>query len=409
MLGSGKLIYYPMQKPLRIQPDCPVHIHAYSLAVHQDQSTAFTQIRLVNRSQRTVHSVFLQIEGKDPSGRSLYELRYVPVVGCYGQPHRDFGEEQPLFLPGGDVRSLELQVLDVLFQDGMIWRKQTVHQLLTAEEAGWETCSCGMKNPSEAGCCAYCGRELSAVPSPTEPTEQEPFLYAEVKTLTPPEKVEKADPFTEIREEIPFAEGHRTEEEPPVESEPLITEEPEPFVPEELVPLVPEESQPVAGEEPEVLQESDVSAAEEGAPVLLEEESLAQLLAPIKDRLERVLQQQEDTGEEGPDVPVQGSFEKMGEESRLQPEIQESPYGELMQETSSMLQELRRRMNAREQGRDLPVEEEPETEEQPEAVEDPEQKKASRGVAFWTLMVILLLLLGGAAFFGVLYFKGYFG
>ena len=90
-------------------------------------------------------------------------------------------------------------------------------------------------------------------------------------------------------------------------------------------------------------------------------------------------------------------------------EIAENPMPmDMMEETALLLMELQRRMGSRESGEpvlsymDNPVEE---TVPEPEA----EQEKRHRGVGFWLLMILIMVILALSGFFGILYWKGYFG
>lgn len=373
-----KFVYYPMRKSTMIQPDCPVYIYAYSLAIQKDGDAAFVQVRLVNRSDRCVHSVFLRIEGKDRYGNRLYELDYVPLVECAGKPHKAFGEEQPLFLPEGEVYSLNIQVLDVLFTDGMIWRKQNDHQILTPEQAGWETCTCGMKNPREAKSCAFCGASFLATEESLEvelawieETAEETEVSCESAVVAVPK-------LSEIVDEGPSAE-HPGE----IATEPeSVQEEPEKVVTEELADPATEEVLAPAS--------TDVAASE----VATDEGEMSE------DMPERELPG-DSHEEETPEAST-------GEASETEEPSSDDNPGQWMQETERMLEEFRRRMLARERGED-PSKPNDQEEAETETPTDETPSKSGRGVMFWVLMVILLIILGAAAFFGVLYFKGYFG
>lgn len=452
--NSKKFVYYPLRKPSLIQPDCPVYIYAYSLAVEKDAGTAFAQVRLVNRSDKCVHSVFLQIEGLDRSGNSLYELKYIPIVECMGQPHETCGEEQPLFLPQGEVYSLNIQVLDVLFTDGMIWRRQNNHQMLTAEEAGWLTCTCGMKNPGEAGICAFCGKSLKTAESahplppvavnkePEKVTEKEPERELEI----PPEKEsEEVDedtaevaPLQESLPEISEESGEDATEELLAEliaDVPILTREAPPPIAEEILPATVQE--PVTEDIPEDVSETPLApedtVQEEEIPVFAdeflavesEEEDTAaeELHTPEENLSDDELFFESLRGDAPVVTPIEGESlrsadelfreepsspeEKISDQEEVPEEDSGNPF---MQETERMLREFRRRMEAQKQGQIVPVEKpQEETESQETAPAKTEKGSPVRGVMFWVLMVILLIVLGAAAFFGVLYFKGYFG
>ena len=389
MSDVRKFVYYPMQKAEVLQPECPVYVYGYGLAKQKRGNAAFVQVRLVNRTDKQVNSVFLRICGRDQQGNSLYELQYVPLVDCVGEAYKDFGEEQPLFLPQGDVSKLEIHVMDVLFEDGMVWRIQNSHRLMTAEEAGWVTCSCGMKNPAEAVRCVFCGKGAPK----TEGEEESVFVYEPIasiadlpekaaETEAPVEEIEEAEvsveetekieiPVEETEEiEIPVEETEEAEETEPSVEEPEEAQEPEETPEEEEVPVYAEEP------EEELLSEEEIPETEEEADRIIPEEDPN----PTEEELEEL------TDEE---------LEALSSDC------------EYMQETEQLLHEIRQRLRAIESGEPLPTEKavEEEIAQEPEA----QLKNRSRGVLFWILMVILLIVLGGAAFLAVLYWKGYFG
>ena len=377
MADLRKFIYSPLKKINMIQPECPVYVYGYGLAVQKYGNAAFAQVRLVNRTEKTVHSVFLQIEGKDQEGKSLYVLEYVPLVECMGKAYKDFGEEQPLFLPQGTVDSLEIHVLDVLFDDGMIWRKQSGQKLLTPEEAGWIPCTCGMKNPSETRCCVFCGKkilvteETEILPVPTDPEIPQEIIE---------EIIEETLAEEPVSEEIPA-------EEIPIAEEPAVEENDDIVLPvtdaEELEPVEEKEEQSAQKFREEI----------ESHRINEEPEEVTEAELP-----ERTLPICEEESTPDPDDPV-------AEELDLNDIILEN--GDTMQETSLLLQEMLRRLEARESGEDLSSEAQDENpEEETETEKKPEER--SRG-GFWILMTCLFILLGAGAFFLILYLKGYFG
>ncbi len=400
MSDFRNFVYYPMEKPKRIQPDSPVYIHAYTLAVQQQTGASFVQIRMVNRSDRVVHSVFLHVVGLDPTGRHSYEISFLPLPGCHAQPHCDFGEDHVLFLPESSIRHLEIWVEDVLFDDGMIWRKQAKDQLLTPEQAGWTDCDCGMKNPQEADCCAFCGKILRAPEQKSVEEAPVPFFTTAIKPITSieqpkaiPAEPEEAPVLCEpeaVAEPAPVAE--QEEEDAFADFEPLSWEAEIP---------VPYEQEPVSEPEPvaELPEEDDTPASEltgRAEPVTKLSQNqmdlLAQILAPLRDRM------------------PEESSDPDSEDAEQEAFLQEDGFS-YMEETNQLMQEMQRRMLARQRGEPVQDHEEsetPEEEEIPVPAEDGRMKRANRGIMFWSLMVIIMILLLLGGFFGILSFKGYF-
>ncbi|MBQ2444830.1 MAG: hypothetical protein II272_00155 [Oscillospiraceae bacterium] len=382
-----KFVYFPMEKPKRIQPDSPVYIYAYTLAVQQQTGASFVQLRLVNRSERTVHSVFLSVTGFDDRGQHRYEVKFLPLPGCNAEPHSDFGEDHVLFLPEANVRSLEILVEDVLFDDGMIWRRQDSHELLTPEQAGWKSCSCGMMNPEEAETCAFCGKRNYSKFRKRNEGAKAAFLYTGSKTV-------------EATEPKPFP----TEPSEGLSSEESYTEPMEEFDPEIIDPAEESFPEPVA----ETKTKEPVSRF---GPADMEE--LMEMLSPLNRTAWRAEEPAAETGA----VPASALQQEEAEARPVYEEEKEEPAiagrdMAFMQETNQLMEEMQRRIRAREQGqREFQPFDPSEKAENPDG-EDKEQNaelaKENRGILFWSVMVILMVLLALGGFFGVLYSKGYF-
>ena len=413
MFQTDKFEYYPMRKPVRIQPDSPVYVYGYGLAVQRSSGAAFVQMRLVNRWDTTIHSVFLHITGKDDAGDILYKLRYVPLIECGGQPHRDFGEEQVIFLPQGKVHSLDIEVEDVLFTDGMIWRSQSGQRLLTAQQAGWVTCSCGMKNPGEAQFCAYCRQPIGHTDAETGDMVP-PFLRQNMKPLTRP-----AVPATEATE-IPSPKENTPASEPPaipvVQSSAVEEELPAPAIEdtEAETHVAEQDRDGQEGVEQEIEPESADSSLRELEELLYPfgawiEQSERDRQQVMEDPVDAIVLQPSRAPAEPEDL---SSLEE--ELSKSAPKVNEPAVPDIgfpidmMRETGMILEELQRRIQAHQNGEPIPTEikQEPAVQE-PE--EDNDGDKKSRGAGFWIIMILILILLAFAGFFGVLYWKGYFG
>lgn len=413
MAEPEKFVYYPMRKPQHIQPDCPVYIYAYGLAVQKGSGAAFVQVRLVNRSERSVHSVFLHIRGLDYLGKTLYELRFVPLTDCAGEPHKAFGEEQVLFLPQGTVYSLEIEIQDVLFEDGLIWRKQSRHRLLTPEQAGWKSCSCGMKNPPEADSCSYCRKRLRKFepefPSVIPSCEMADSL-GETEVVLPPlldpqdfdgDAAPLCDPSDTCGEGLT---PHDGESEAPIIEEALE-------IGGETVPELCEVAREQSGE-----SDSEEAPEAEPLPVVPEEgPDLAQLLSSFRGwmdqrgALEEKQKEPEPKNEPLTDTMNTDPVHTMNRESEEESPNDQSMSNGMMEETEQILREMQRRLLARERGEVLPSEE---GNHEGEAAEDAlgkEQEDKSHGILFWVFMILIMIILALVGFFGILYWKGYFG
>ena len=192
----------PMQKPRKLQPDCPVRLYSYVCNVEKQSRSHCAQLRFVNCSDRQVDSLFLRMSGMGTDGKPRYTLESVPLAGCRAEAKSVFGEERLTFLPATDIEELEITVEWVLFSDGTIWKRLPEHLFDTPEALGMTQCDCGMWNTAER--CVFCGRPVSqsAARLPVEelsPTES----HEEVKEeFTLPEF--SLDDFSNMMQETAF-------------------------------------------------------------------------------------------------------------------------------------------------------------------------------------------------------------
>lgn len=181
MICTDRLAFQTMQRQTILQPESPVYVHCYRRCTDQKSGTPFVQVRMVNRSDRLICSVFLRIEGVRADGSVAYTLSEVVLADCNALPHSVFGEERLIVLGREAVQGLRITVLRVCFADGMLWRRLPGQMLTTAQEAGWNPCVCTMPNPPKAERCALCGRLLSVEEIPMETSS---FAQEKAENLT---------------------------------------------------------------------------------------------------------------------------------------------------------------------------------------------------------------------------------
>ena len=160
MAAADRFSLHEVQKQTILQPECPVYIHCSRICTDKMTGSNFLQIRMVNRSDRLICSIFLGIEGLDRSGAVLFSIREMVMSDCNALPHAVFGENRLLALGRKPVSKVRITTERVVFSDGMLWRKLPGQQLTSAEKAGWTACRCGMQNPPDSPVCALCGRPL---------------------------------------------------------------------------------------------------------------------------------------------------------------------------------------------------------------------------------------------------------
>ncbi len=159
----------PVQKPRRVQPECPVRLYSYLCSVEKRSGAHCVQLRFVNCSAKKVDSLFLRICGVGKDGEICYTLEALPLTGCGAEPRSVFGEERLMILPSAEIAELEITVQWVLFSDGMLWKRLPAHRLDSPEALGMVQCICGMWNAAEAESCAFCARPVA----PSMPLQHE--------------------------------------------------------------------------------------------------------------------------------------------------------------------------------------------------------------------------------------------
>lgn len=397
MLHQRDLVTRPAQKPKLLQPDCPIYLHAYVCTVTKQDLAACVQMRFVNRSEQTVDSLFLRVRGIDAHGNTSFEQNDVSLAACHAAPHSMFGEEHALFLPRRFAEALEITVERVLFEDGMIWRRMPSHLLVTAEEAGWIDCECGMKNPSDAMRCAFCAKPVIPCMEEAPATEAVAEESLEEIAYTPAETVSEA---SENVEEI-FEEAEDIPAEIPQEEMP--EEAIEPFSPlEETDPLelpvlasVPEEN--AAEAETETIAEEDVETAPETeiAPALEAETE------PVVEAEPEPISEVQDMSSEQPVCEAEIV-------SPEEPVCDLAQCEQIMSETATLLREIMAR-SAAAKAQAVPTPEPTEKTEEisiAPTVEEPQRKSKTLHTIFWVLAVLAVIAVALLFYFnpnGLLY------
>lgn len=211
VVSANHFLAEEIQLHTLLQPECPVLVYCTRRSTEADTGAVFAQVRMVNRTDREITTVILQIEGLDPAGAVRYTLQDLILADCRAAPRSLFGEERMLVLQREAVDSLRVTVERVVFADGTSWRNLPEQELLTAEQAGWRACPCGMPNPAENTVCDLCGKEL---PEIVEKTVVTPLPKTENLT---PEDIRIPDeyaPAQVIREYYPVTVYETEEEEP---------------------------------------------------------------------------------------------------------------------------------------------------------------------------------------------------
>ncbi len=435
MLHQRDLVTRPAQKPKLLQPDCPVYLHAYVCTVTKQGLAACAQMRFINRGEKTVESLFLRVRGIDAQGNTSFEQNDITLV-ARAEPHSVFGEEHVFFLPRRFADALEITVERVLFEDGMIWRRMPLHQLLRADEAGWIDCECGMKNPPNAEACAFCAKPLKKeepcaveADAPEEAAEEVAEAAEETAEMTEEAPVEAAETTEETSVEA-TEESAETTEEASVEAAEAVemAEEASVEAAEEAVETAEEASAEIAEEVAEASEEVTEEITEEAVeavPVILPipepvaEESIESIAEEVPEAIAEKIAEPfaEELSEAVADDCVEA--ESVAEPaSAVQDAPVEAPVAEavvatpensvydlaqceqIMSETATLLREIMAR-SAAARGEDLPT---PEQAEEAAASEQPEPEAAPRKrrtllIIFWVLFLLTLVAIGLLIYF----------
>lgn len=180
MVSANRFMPCQTQRHTELQPDCPVLVYCSKRWVEARSGTVFARVRLVNRTDRKIGTVCLQIEGRRADGSTAYSIGGLVIADCGARPHSIFGEERMLALGRAQADLLRIRIEHVIFTDGTAWHDVPERPMTTAEAAHWRRCACGMVNPAEAAMCALCGSALSDEAIPQTPS----YLPAETPVWT---------------------------------------------------------------------------------------------------------------------------------------------------------------------------------------------------------------------------------
>lgn len=210
VVSANRFLAEKIQLHTLVQPECPVLVYCTRRSTEADTGAVFAQVRMVNRTDSAIRTVILQIEGLHSDGSVLFTQQDIILAECNAAPHSLFGEERMVVLQREPAASLRVTVEHVVFADGTSWRKLPEQKLLTARQAGWRACACGMPNPAENTVCDLCGEALPEI----DETVVTPLPISDDLR---PEDIRIPDvyqPAQVIREYVPVTVYETEEEEP---------------------------------------------------------------------------------------------------------------------------------------------------------------------------------------------------
>lgn len=159
---------------LLLQPDCPVHVKKLQCTRDNLTDSLILQIRYVNRSERTVVALVVNISLLDSCNNEVSAIHALPVPQLQAEPHTCFGDEKVVILPT-ECAHICVTVEQVQFSDGYLWRRKPASvpipvsapakvcgKIQPSRHEGYWYCSCGLVNPDSAEFCGYCGKAVCA-------------------------------------------------------------------------------------------------------------------------------------------------------------------------------------------------------------------------------------------------------
>ncbi|MBQ3216314.1 MAG: hypothetical protein IJB35_00655 [Oscillospiraceae bacterium] len=191
-----------------IQPECPIYVHRTRQCTHLRSGMPFLQLRMVNRGEHTVKTVSFRVDGLDGSGKVCYTLRGLVMGDCNAPPQSVFGEGR-LFALQQTAQQIRIRVEQVIFADGMSWRRRGGQEPMEIGKSNWKRCSCAMPNAPGIEQCILCGKQF---PLPAQESTEEETVPLTGKESKPVPVVYRERPAPIVREKV-FVDEQQNEEE----------------------------------------------------------------------------------------------------------------------------------------------------------------------------------------------------
>lgn len=165
-------VLMPVASQRLIQVGSPVHVQCSRCCTERRSGAAFMQVRMLNRSDRTIRSVYLKLEGLDALGQRAFVMDEMVLTGLDAAGHSIFGEDRMIALEKC-CDCVRIHIRRVVFSDGNLWRCTAEPCLTAPETLGWAQCPCGCWNLPGAAQCTFCGRSLQMQIPDTVPEAKE--------------------------------------------------------------------------------------------------------------------------------------------------------------------------------------------------------------------------------------------
>lgn len=172
----------------------PVIISAGTLLNDHENNGVLVQLKIKSISPQTIKALKVEIVAQDTADRQLgktVEFQYIDILIVRNQ---EFGQKTPIHLPDNSTRSFSVKILEVIFENNIIWTEKITDnsaipssltlleclknpelvkqyqlicrsssQFMPKKEKDLWICACGTFNHSNEGVCSHCQLNLAVL------------------------------------------------------------------------------------------------------------------------------------------------------------------------------------------------------------------------------------------------------
>ncbi|MCD7778302.1 MAG: hypothetical protein LUH47_07350 [Clostridiales bacterium] len=104
--------------------DCPVQVEKYNILFNNSTERNVIQLKLRNRAEKTVKSVYLEIDCFDDTKDNLGTLKDIVYLNVNAAQGKTFGDRQAVNTDFAIVSGINIKITKVAFDDETIWRNE---------------------------------------------------------------------------------------------------------------------------------------------------------------------------------------------------------------------------------------------------------------------------------------------
>ncbi len=104
--------------------NCPVQVEKYNILFNNSTERNVIQLKLRNRAEKTVKSVYLEIDCFDDTKDNLGTLKDIVYLNVNAAQGKTFGDRQAVNTDFSIVSSINIKITKVAFDDETIWRNE---------------------------------------------------------------------------------------------------------------------------------------------------------------------------------------------------------------------------------------------------------------------------------------------